>query len=199
MASLHWLCAKSPATLHWGVGVSDLRPSQQSHRRSLDEVGVATISAYSNFNNIVTWVLPDHVNEVIIVIIVFIPLPLVIRTLRILESPQQLLKMMTLSLTLFSSFTLTNSLSLCTRFREVEEGACLKWKIFCGFRLLGFKSIDSIFFNKIRFSFCCSMYLVRSILVFCFLATYRWEYCGGALVSTALFTLFNLFMCISCS
>ena len=70
--------------------------------------------------------------------------------------------------TLFSWLTQTSSHRRCTLFKLVEEGVCLIIWICCmkieGFKLLGLKSIESIFFSKMRFSFCCSMYFVNSCL-----------------------------------
>lgn len=71
------------------------------------------------------------------------------------------------------------------RLRDWCEGTCFS-VILTGFRLLGFMSIESIFFSSTLFSFCMSLYLDMSCLVLELVPLVRWLNCLGALVSSTL-------------
>ena len=100
--------------------------------------------------------------------------------------------------TLFSWLTLINSFNLEILFRLYDDGACLI-TILYGLRLLGFVSMYSIFFKSTLFSFCISMYLVISYLVFAFVPFCKCWYYLGAFVSSMLFMLLKRDICSSCS
>lgn len=103
-----------------------------------------------------------------------------------------------LKLTLFSWLTRMSSLSLDILFRDWEEGVFLRW-IWLGFSTLGFRSIESIFLRRMRFSFYISMYFETSCLDLELVPLAKWLYCFGVLLSRRLFMFLSLLRCSSCS
>jgi hypothetical protein len=94
--------------------------------------------------------------------------------------------------------TLTSSLRRCTRFSDETEGKDFSY-ILEGLRLLGLRSIESIFLSNILFSFYISINLFMTTLGFPFLPGCKCAYDLGALLSNILLTLLNRYICISCS